>query len=127
MIHPQEARAQEVGDNAPIHGNMGAHVKTTIDLADALFQSAKHLAQQRQTTLRALVEEGLRLVLSQAQAKARPAFKLADASVQGGEMLLADPRHWLQLEDEHLTAGIKASAGAGPVARRNRRRAKPQP
>ena len=85
---------------------MGAHMKTTIELADAHFLSAKQHAQQRQTTLRALVEEGLRQVLSQAQATAPAAFKLADASVQGGEVLIQDPRHWQALEDEHLSARI---------------------
>ena len=86
-------------------------MKTTIDLTDALFATAKQHAQQRQTTLRALVEEGLRRVLSEAQAGAPAAFKLADASVQGGEMLIQDPRHWQALEDEHLRARI-----AGPPA-----------
>ena len=90
---------------------MGAHMKTTIELADALFLTAKQHAQQRQTTFRALVEEGLRQVLSQAQAAAAPAFKLADASVQGGEMLIKDPRDWQALEDEQLSARI-----AGPQA-----------
>jgi hypothetical protein len=85
---------------------MGAHMKTTVDLADALFLTAKQHAQQRQTTLRALIEEGLRHVLSQAQSTAAPAFKLADASVQGGEMLIPDPRHWQALEDEHLSTRI---------------------
>jgi len=86
---------------------MGAHMKTTIDLSDALFDSAKELAQQRQTTLRALVEEGLRRVLADANALARPAFRLTDASVQGGELLEPDPRHWLQLEEMHVAARVK--------------------
>lgn len=86
-------------------------MKTTIDLADALFLSAKQHAQQHQTTLRALVEEGLRHVLHQAQATPPAAFKLADASVHGGELLIQDPRSWQALEDEHLSARI-----AGPQA-----------
>ena len=85
---------------------MGTRMKTTIDLTDALFLTAKLHAQQRQTTLRALVEEGLRQVLSQAQATPPATFKLADARVQGGEMLIADPRHWQALEDAHLGARI---------------------
>ena len=56
-------------------------MKTTIDVSDALFNSAKALAQQNQTTLRALVEEGLRRVLADSQARAKPAFKLSNASV----------------------------------------------
>lgn len=46
-------------------------MKTTIDVSDALFVIAKNVARERQTTLRALVEEGL----------------------------LQNPRDWLQLEE----------------------------
>jgi hypothetical protein len=85
---------------------MGAHMKTTIDVSDALFNSAKQLAQQRQTTLRALVEEGLRRVLSDSQAKARPAFKLKDARVRGNKMLISEPRQWQQLEEGHVISRV---------------------
>ena len=81
-------------------------MKTTIELSDALFLSAKELAQARQTTLRALVEEGLRRVLSDAHAKSRPAFKLKDARVRGKHMLVADPRRWQQMEEEHVIARV---------------------
>lgn len=83
---------------------MGTHMKTTIELSDALFHSAKALANESQTTMRALVEEGLRRVLSDAHANTKPAFKLKDASVHGGTMLVADPRQWRALEDEHLAS-----------------------
>jgi predicted transcriptional regulator len=83
---------------------MATHMKTTIELSDALFHSAKELASKSQTTMRALVEEGLRRVLNDAQAKTQPAFKLKDASVRGGEILISDPRKWQELEDEHLVA-----------------------
>ena len=66
---------------------MGTHIKTTIELSDALFHSAKELASKSQTTMRALVEEGLRRVLNDAQAEAKPAFKLKDVSVRDGENL----------------------------------------
>ena len=79
-------------------------MKTTIDLSDALFDSAKELAQQRQTTLRALVEEGLRRVLADSRSKSKPAFKLKDASVRGKEILIADPRRWREMEEEHVAA-----------------------
>lgn len=83
---------------------MGTHMKTTIDLSDALFDSAKKLARQRQTTLRALVEEGLRRVLADAHATGTPAFRLKDASVQGGELLESDPRRWQELEEAHVVS-----------------------
>lgn len=59
----------------------GTHMKTTIDVSDALLQAAKRTAAERGTTLRALVEEGLRTVLS-SELSAR-AFTLRDASVDG--------------------------------------------
>lgn len=81
-------------------------MKTTIDLSDALFSAAKLRAQREQVTLRALVEEGLRRVLSDDQAKARPAFKLKNASVRGKAMLVTDPRQWQQMEEAHVAARV---------------------
>lgn len=85
---------------------MGTLVKTTIELSDALFHSAKAHAQQSQTTLRALVEEGLRRVLSDAHATAKPAFKLQDASVHGQAILVSEPGLWQQLEEQHVIARV---------------------
>jgi hypothetical protein len=59
-------------------------MKTTIDLADGLFHEAKQEAAARGTTLRALIEEGLRSVLDQSRTPKR--FRLRDGSV-GGEGL----------------------------------------
>jgi len=73
---------------------MGGLMKITIEVADALFKSAKQLAQRNQTTLRALIEDGLRRVLNDPPVKTKPAFKLQDASVRGKEMLVTDPRRW---------------------------------
>ena len=61
--------------------SMGSHMKTTIDVADALLPDAKRLAEQRGTTLRALVEEGLRIVLQRSQTQR--AFRLPDATFYG--------------------------------------------
>lgn len=81
---------------------MGTHMKTTIDISDALFAMAKNVARERQTSLRALVEEGLRRVLSEATNQVKPPFKLKDASVHGEEVLLPNPRDWLQVEEDHV-------------------------
>lgn len=81
-------------------------MKTTIEVSDALFNSAKALAQQRQVTMRALVEEGLRSVLSEARSRPKPAFKLEDARVHGKELRIAEPQAWQQLEDDHVIARV---------------------
>lgn len=56
-------------------------MKTTIELPEALFAKAKRLARARKTTLKALIEQGLRMIL--AEQRDGPAFKLRDASVGG--------------------------------------------
>ncbi len=49
---------------------MGTHIaypetmKTTIEIADDLFERAQRLAREEKTTFRALTETGLRMVLS---------------------------------------------------------------
>ena len=79
-------------------------MKTTIEVSDPLFKSAKELAQRSQTTLRALIEEGLRRVISDSQVKAKSAFKLQKASVVGKAVLMPAPGRWQQLEEEHVMA-----------------------
>ena len=67
---------------------MGAHtalerfVKTTIEIADPLLEQVRKVAARDGETLRALVEQGLRAVLVERNAKNKP-FKLRDASVKG--------------------------------------------
>lgn len=56
-------------------------MKTTIEIADPLLTAAKDLASREQTTLRALVDEGLRQLLRQRRQKER--FELRDASFGG--------------------------------------------
>ncbi len=60
---------------------MASNMKTTIEISDALLTAAKKRAKERATTLRALVEEGLRNVLEQPPSGV--AFELRDASVDG--------------------------------------------
>ncbi|NUQ11779.1 MAG: DUF2191 domain-containing protein [Gemmatimonadaceae bacterium] len=59
-----------------------AHMKTTVDIADQLFEGARRLAAREGTTLRALIEEGLRAVLLSRRA-APKGFVLRDASFAG--------------------------------------------
>jgi len=60
---------------------MGTHMRTTIDVSDALLEAARELADARGTTLRAVFEEGLRAVLAADEETAD--FTLRDASVDG--------------------------------------------
>ena len=63
-------------------------IKTTIDLPDELFVAAKREAAQRRTTLRTLVERGLRAELGDVRrttpATARVTTKIAWVTVDGG-------------------------------------------
>ncbi|HEX5053395.1 MAG TPA: DUF2191 domain-containing protein [Planctomycetota bacterium] len=56
-------------------------MKTTVEIADDLLRQAKAVAQRERTTLRALLEEGLRWALGKRQAKIH--FKLEHGSVSG--------------------------------------------
>ena len=56
-------------------------MKTTVEISDELMRSAKNHAAKQQTTLRSLIERGIRLAIRQDHAKVN--FKLRDASVKG--------------------------------------------
>jgi hypothetical protein len=50
-------------------------VKTTIDIADDLLKRSQQLAKREGSTLRAVLEEGLRLVLKDRQMPGSRAFR----------------------------------------------------
>jgi hypothetical protein len=56
-------------------------VKTTVEIADPLFEEARREAQRAGVTLRELIETGLRRVLDERK-RSKP-FKLRDGSVAG--------------------------------------------
>jgi Arc/MetJ family transcription regulator len=57
-------------------------MKTTIELGDSLLAEAKRVAAEENTTLRALVEAGLREVLGKRR-KRTTAFRLRRVTVKG--------------------------------------------
>lgn len=75
------------------------HMKTTVDLQDDLLERTKRTARREGTTLRALIEEGLRLVLKARQRKLRPVFRLRTFK---GDGLTAEFRDtgWEKIRDE---------------------------
>ena len=73
---------------------MGA-MKTTVEITDSLLAEAKALAAARSTTLRQIIEEGLRNVIDIQPEKP---FRLRDGSVGGrgtGRKMT-----WRQIRDE---------------------------
>jgi hypothetical protein len=73
---------------------MGA-MKTTVEIADALLEEAKQVASKEDTTLRKLLEEGLRRTL--ADRKRRRKFRLRRASFKGKG--LQSGGRWERLRD----------------------------
>ena len=60
---------------------MVTHMKTTVQIPDSLFEEARKLANREQTTLKALIEEGLRRII--ADRNRRTVFRLRKASFKG--------------------------------------------
>jgi hypothetical protein len=60
---------------------MVSNMKTTIDIADSLLLEAKSVAAREGTTVKSLVEEGLRLAIARREAAA--SFRLRPAGFKG--------------------------------------------
>jgi hypothetical protein len=60
---------------------MVSNMKTTIDIADSLLDAARTLAAREGTTVRSLVEEGLRMAI--ARREVGEPFRLRPASFRG--------------------------------------------
>lgn len=56
-------------------------MKTTVEITDGLLEEARRAADKGGTTVRALIEQGLRLVLK-SRRPVKP-FRLRDGSVKG--------------------------------------------
>lgn len=61
---------------------MVLHMKTTIDIADALLIEAKRVAAAEGTTVRELVEDGLRRSLAERRRRRRP-FRVRPVTAGG--------------------------------------------
>lgn len=70
-------------------------MKTTVEIQDALFEQAKRYAKRSRRSLRAIIEEGLRRVLTDTQPASR--FELPDASV--GDPDGTDPLEAMSWQD----------------------------
>jgi len=74
-------------------------MKTTVKIAEDLFARTLEVAQREGTTLRALIEEGLRIVLAQREQKS--SYRWPDLSV-GGEGLASgvEEGSWEPVRDQ---------------------------
>jgi hypothetical protein len=70
-------------------------VKTTVEITDSLLEQAKQLAAARSTTLRQIIEEGLRNII---ETKPEQPFRLRDGSFGGQGMLRK--MTWDEIRDE---------------------------
>ncbi len=74
-------------------------MKTTIELGDSLLAEAKRVAAEENTSLRALVEAGLREVLGKRRKRMAP-FRLRRVTVKGqGLRPQLQGASWQQLRD----------------------------
>jgi len=62
-------------------------MKTTVEIADSLFNQAKELAHKEGLSFRILVEEGLRTVIQARTSNQSKPFRLRDGSFKVGQGL----------------------------------------
>ncbi|MBI3206961.1 MAG: DUF2191 domain-containing protein [Myxococcales bacterium] len=73
-------------------------MKTTVEISDALLESAKELAAREGSSVRRLIEDGLRRVIAERQKRGR--FQLRDASFRGNGLSPAfREAGWDQIRD----------------------------
>lgn len=84
-----------------IHANMGSHImKTTIEIADDLFERVQRLAQKEKTTFRALTETGLRLVVAGKHLKGQQNLPPLVTFGRGGPTADFENWNWDRIRDE---------------------------
>jgi hypothetical protein len=82
---------------------MVVRVKTTVDIAETMLREAKLIAAREGTTLKALVEEGLRHVIDERREQTT-SFRLRDVRYGSGVGAPGiDPNDWMSIK--HLVRG----------------------
>ena len=104
MVIDRFSPALDRGHSRPDNGrvnisdNMGSHMKTTVELSDALLAEARKIAAREGVTVRTLIEQGLRHALSQRRQHGR--FRLRKATFKGrGLSATARGAGWEQLRE----------------------------
>ena len=72
-------------------------VKTTVEISDALLDEAKRVASRESSTLRELIEEGLRRSLDERRKK--KTFRLRRASYRGKGLQPGVSQEWHRLRE----------------------------
>src|SRR5882672_3697191 len=78
-----QSRSNGIVPTTVSHG-MGTHMTRTIEISNAVLTAARAVAAREGTTVRALVEEGLRKVLVERRTK--PEFRLRKVTFTGRGM-----------------------------------------
>ena len=78
---------------------MAGRMKTTVHISDALLADVQKIVAKRKTTLKALVDEGLRHVVENERTVQEP-FKMKDASVgHSGDPWPLEGKSWEEIRD----------------------------
>lgn len=80
-MHSAEQQAHKVRCHPAIFCDMVSHMKTTVEIPGRLLADARHLAAREKTTLKALIQEGLRRVIE--ERKNNQPFKLRKVTFRG--------------------------------------------
>jgi hypothetical protein len=73
--------------------------KTTIELSESLLRDAKKVALEERTSVKALIERGLRAVVQERQRRVR--FKLRRASFEGDGLVAGRSlQDWAAIRDQ---------------------------
>jgi len=74
-------------------------MKTTVEISDELLERARTVARRESTTLRALLEDGLRRALSAREVRRTPRFELPTFEGDGLTPEF-DTANWSRIRDE---------------------------